>query len=145
MSTMSFCLETSSGRCIPHQFKLGIQCLPFRLINSTIRSLLSASLSISLHLRRTWSLPHLTCLPLLLPFPPVQQVVVNLNAPFLLPLFMLSWPCVVPTCKKVCRSPGGLTQHINNMHRHHENFGKREKAIHCTFHPILDGKCNHLA
>ena len=46
-----------------------IQCLPFRLINSAIRSLLSASLSIGLHLRRTWSLPHLTCLPLLLPFP----------------------------------------------------------------------------
>ena len=26
------------------------------------------------------------------------------------------------------------------MHRHHEDFGKRDKTIHCTYHPILDGK-----
>ena len=52
---------------------------------------------------------------------------------------MQSWPCPIPTCKKICRSPGGLTQHLNHKHHHNENFGKREKAIHRTLHPILDG------
>jgi hypothetical protein len=45
-----------------------------------------------------------------------------------------------PGCSKVCRSPGGLTQHENQKHRHHADFGKRDKAIHRTYHPLLDGK-----
>ena len=53
--------------------------------------------------------------------------------------FMRSWPCPVATCRKVCRSPGGLTQHLNSKHRHHEDFGRRETAIHRVFHPLLDG------
>ena len=52
---------------------------------------------------------------------------------------MQSWLCPIPTCKKICHSPGGLTQHLNRKHHHNENFGKREKAIHRTPHPILDG------
>ena len=31
------------------------------------------------------------------------------------------------------------------MHRHHEDFGKRDKTIHCTHHPILDGKRNSFS
>jgi len=57
---------------------------------------------------------------------------------------MQSWPCPVQTCAKVCRSPGGLTQHMNRRHKHHENFGKREVPIHRTYHPILDGRYNIL-
>ena len=53
---------------------------------------------------------------------------------------MQRWPCPLPTCKKICRSPGGLTQHMNLRHQHHINFGKRDKAIHRTYHPLLDGK-----
>jgi hypothetical protein len=53
---------------------------------------------------------------------------------------MQRWPCPFPTCKKVCRSPGGLTQHMNLKHQHHADFGKRDKAIHRTYHPLLDGK-----
>ena len=57
---------------------------------------------------------------------------------------MQSWPCPIPACKKVCRSPGGLTQHLNHKHRHHKNFGKCEATIHRTCHPILDGRWNLL-
>lgn len=53
---------------------------------------------------------------------------------------MRQWSCPLPTCKKICRSPGGLTQHVNAKHQHHADFGKREKAIHRTCHPLLDGK-----
>lgn len=52
---------------------------------------------------------------------------------------MRLWPCPHPTCKKVCRSPGGLTQHTNAKHRHHTDFGKRDKTIRRTYHPLLDG------
>ena len=51
---------------------------------------------------------------------------------------MQSWPCPIPTCRKVCHLPGGLTQHMNHRHQHHKSFGKREAPIHCTYHPILD-------
>jgi len=66
-------------------------------------------------------------------------------SPFLVlsafPIFsMQSWLCPVPTCKKVCLSPGGLTQHLNHKHRHHEDFGKRETTTHRVPHPILDGR-----
>lgn len=54
-------------------------------------------------------------------------------------LSMQSWPCPIPSCNKVCRSPGGLTQHLNSKHRHHEDFGKRETATHRVTHPFLDG------
>ena len=52
---------------------------------------------------------------------------------------MRRWPCPLLTCKKVCRSPGGLTQHMNLKHRHHTDFGKRDKTVRRTFHPLLDG------
>ena len=58
---------------------------------------------------------------------------------------MSSWPCPVSTCSKICRSPGGLTQHLNCRHRHDKNFGKREKVIQHTCHPILDGKWDLLS
>ena len=51
---------------------------------------------------------------------------------------MQRWLC--PTCEKACRSPGGLTQHMNLKHQHHADFGKRDKAICRTYHPLLDGK-----
>ena len=51
---------------------------------------------------------------------------------------MLSWPC--SDCRKVCCSPGGLTQHRAHMHGHHKDFGKCKKATHRTHHPILDGR-----
>ena len=34
-------------------------------------------------------------------------------------LSMCHWPCPLPTCKGVYRSPGGLTRHMNLKHRHH--------------------------
>ena len=53
-----------------------------------------------------------------------------------------SWCCPHPSCKKVCCSPGGLTQHLNTRHKHHEKFGKRDKPLHRVHHPLLDGQAN---
>ena len=53
-------------------------------------------------------------------------------------IHMQHWPC--PTCKKICRSPGGLTQHVSLKHRHYVDFRKRDKAIYHTYHPLLNGE-----
>ena len=50
------------------------------------------------------------------------------------------WCCPHPSCKKVCHSPGGLTQHLNTKHKHHEKFGKRDKPLRRMRHPLLDGQ-----
>jgi len=79
----------------------------------------------------------------LLYFDPLQPILHLIAIPS--PPSMQSWPCPVPTCGKVCRSPGGLTQHMNHKHQHHESFGKREAPIHRTYHPILDGGYNFFS
>ena len=55
-----------------------------------------------------------------------------------------SWCCPHLSCKKVCRSPGGLTQHLNMKHKHHEKFGKRDKPLRRERHPLLDGEVNNF-
>ena len=56
-----------------------------------------------------------------------------------------TWPCPHPSCKKVCRSPRGLTQHFNAKHNHHEKFGKRDRPLRRVRHPLLDGHLRILS
>lgn len=56
-----------------------------------------------------------------------------------------NWCCPHPSCKKICRSPGSLTQHLNSRHKHHEKFGKRDIPLRRVHHPLVDGQYMILA
>lgn len=55
------------------------------------------------------------------------------------------WDLALPSCRKICRSPGGLTQHFNLKHKHHDKFGKWDKSLRRARHPLVDGQCTILS
>ena len=91
------------------------------------------------HLKRRLSVRLLITmaffLPARAPYSTCHTETTGQSAPLALHLFAHpllmpgNWQCPHPSCKKTCRSPGGLTQHLNTKHKHHEKFGMRDKPL----------------